>query len=644
MFANGGDLLPVTGLNLYIRVQPSSSQTTDDTLYLHTFVQNHHRTLHCDESLTVPSVVGKDQIKKGISRRMNEIVKLNAQIRDLEVLQQQKTHEEEERLRPILDELHAQVVILQQQMAQHWNDHEVRVVQSRQDTQIEIPDIETKITALEQEHNYAISLLAPIRRLPTEILAEILTVAIKGYGCSAIQLTHVCRSWRLVLLATSRIWSKVKVGSRTSTEKVECLLERTGRVTLDVEIDTESDSTTCILGPCQSYSALVILASTSMRWRNLTIGSFPKEERLLELETPEIPLTFNGPLEGLESFRMTRPCEMNTALRNLIDLTRKVENSKLTILELSSASALYRFAEGSSTVFCRLRVFKADLTEMRDPLDILRHFQCLEDMYIHRLHLPLYSDTVHLPLIGTLKRLFLKRTSIQWMNNRTFPRLVECVIIWPDFQETPPGHSGVDIPACTSFTYDDHLLQPLGAFKLPSVVELVVWNEAWSRTWGSQQIGFIWGPNVSMERILKPRVLHLDTNCYNQHLITALSMIPQVEELVLGLIRPGALGKKFLLAMSAKKGKGNRHPTRNVSGGGVSGGDSGLSWTVSLCPNLRIFGLKFRRWLGEHEVDELSPLFRRIVETRSKSNTPLQSLKVWPTKDTTEQQARELVT
>ena len=593
--------------------------------------------------MTVPSVVGKEQIEKGISGRKNEIVKLNARIRDLEVLQQQKIHEEEERIRPILDELHAQVVILQQQLAQHWNDHEARVGQSRQDTQTEILGIESKISALEQENNHAISLLAPIRRLPTEMLAEILTVAIKEYGCSASQLTHVCRSWRLVLLAMPRIWSKVKVGSRTSTEQVECLLGRTGRVTLDVEIDTESDATTRILGPCQSFTALLILASTSMRWRNLTIGSFPKEEKLLELDASGVPLTFNGPLEGLESLRMTRPCEMNTALGNLIDLTRKVENSKLTTLELSSASALYRFAEGSSTLFRRLRVFKAALAEMKDPLDILPHFQCLEDMYVHRLHLPLYSDTAHLPLIRTLKRLFLKSTSIQWMNNRTFPKLVECTIVWPHFPETLLGQSGVDLPACTSFTYDDHLLQPLGAFNLPLVGVLVVRNEAWNRSRGGQQLGFILGPNISMEKVLKPRVLHLDTQCYDQHLITALMMVPQVEELILGLVRPDALGKKFLLAMLARKGRGNHHLTSNDPGKSVGGNDGGPAWAASLCPNLTVLGLKYRRWLREYENDELTPLFRRIVETRSKSSTPLQSFKIWPTKDITEQEAHELV-
>ena len=585
--------------------------------------------------MTAPSPVEKEKIQEGISRRKDEINKLKYQIRDLETPQQKKTHEDEERIRPTVEKLQRQAAIIQQQRAQHSRD----IVQSRQSTQV--LDIEGKILALEQENNYAISLLVPIRRLPTEILAEILTIATTDYSCSPFQLTHVCRSWRLVLLAMSRIWSTVKVGPWTSTEKIECLLERSGRVPLDVELDTESDEMECMPGRCMSYSALVALADTSWRWRNLSICSFPKEERLLELEASGVLLAFNGPLDNLESFRMTRPCELSTALGSLIDLTRMVENSKLTTLELSSASALYRFADPSSTVFRHLRIFKVDFAEMKDALDILPQFQCLEDMHVHRLHLPLYSQTVHLPLAHTLKRLFLKSTSTQWMSNRTFPRLVECTIIWPHFPETLVGHHGVNLPACTSFTYDDHLLQPLGAFNLSLVDELVVRNEAWNRQRGGQQLSFIWGPNV--ERVLRPRVLHLDTQCYDQHLITALKLVPQVEELILGLVRPDALGKKFLLAMLAKKGRSNHHPTSNDTGEGVSGVDSGPAWTASLCPNLRIFGLKYRRWLREHENDELTPLFLKLVETRSKSETPLQSFKVWPTKDTLEQEARELV-
>jgi hypothetical protein len=587
--------------------------------------------------LTTPSAFEKEQTQETISRRKHEIVDLNAQSRDLEAQQQQKDLEEEERTRPTLDELCG--AVLQEQVGQHWRNHKTRVVQTQREGQAVI---KSKILVGEQENNYAIS-LAPIRHLSAEVLSEIFMLATTEYGCSALHLSHVCRSWRLVLLSISRIWSKVKISTWTSPEKIECLLERSRRTTLDVEIDTDSDSMARMPDPSQSFLALAIVARTSMRWRNLTVRSIPSEKQLLDLEAHGTSLAFNGPLGSLESFKMTRPCEMNTALGNLIDLTRKVESSKLTVLEVWSASALYRFVEVPSSVFRLLRLFKVDLAEMKDPLDILPHFQCLEDMYIHRLHLPLYSPTIILPLTRTLKRLFLKSTSIQWMNNRTFSKLVECIIIWPHFPETLLGQSGVNLPECTSFTYDDHLLQPLGAFNLPSVDKLIVRNEAWNRPQGSQQLGFIWRLNIPTDRTLKPRVLHLNTLCYDQHLITTLKMNPGVEELILGLVRPDALGKKFLLAMLAKKGRENTHLPNNDAGESVSGTGSGPVWTANLCPKLRAFGLKYRRWLRDYENDELTPLFLKILETRSKSDTPLQSFKVWLTKDTTEQEARELV-
>jgi hypothetical protein len=593
-------------------------------------LQNHQTKLY-DGPITAHNAVEKEKAQEGFSRRKDEIVALKVHTRDPEA-QQQKNLEEEEHARPILGELYGQIIVLQEQVAPHL----------QRGAQAVTAGIKSKILFFEQENNHTISLLAPIRHLPAEILSEIFTLAITEYSCSALHLSHVCRSWRLVLLSVSRFWSKVKTSTWTSPEKIECLLERSRRTTLDVEIDTDSDSMACMPDSCQSYVALAILAGTSMRWRNLAVGSIPSEKQLLELEARGTSLAFNGPLESLESFRMTRPCEMNTALGNLIDLTRKVESSKLTVLEISSASALYRFAEAPS-VFRLLRLFKVDLAEMKDPLDILPHFQCLEDMYIHRLHLPLYSPTTILPLTRTLKRVFLKSTSIQWMNNRTFSKLVECIIIWPHFPETLLGQSGVDLPTCTSFTYDDHLLQPLTAFNLPSVDKLIVRNEAWNRPRGGQQLGFIWGPNILTDRTLKPRVLHLDTQCYDQHLITTLKMNPGVEELILGLVRPDALGKKFLLAMLAKKGRENTHLPNNDAGESVSGTGSGPVWTANLCPKLRAFGLKYRRWLRDYENDELTPLFLKILETRSKSDTPLQSFKVWLTKDTTEQEARELV-
>jgi hypothetical protein len=588
-----------------------------------------------------PNEEEKRQIEEEIRRREIEIASLKTTIEVLEFQERHRDQEEQKRLRPVLNELHEQIFVLQDKMAEHWRDYQNRLAQSRRQTETAIANLNDRVLALEQKNVHASSLLAPIRRLPAEILSEIFLIAITAYGFSALRLMWVCRSWRSVLITLSRAWSMIKVHTWTRTDLFEFLLERTRRVTLDVEIDTDSDSSSRTPDPSRSYAALAMITETSKRWRSLTIHSFPKGAELTNSGVLGPLLAIEGPMEALESFRVTEPCEMNTGLSHLIDVARSGNNSKFTTLELSTCDALCQFAKPPSSPFRYLRSFKVDLADMRDPLDILTQFERLEDLHAHRLHLPLYSDTAHLPLLHTLKRLFLKSTSVQWMQGRRFSRLKECTIIWPDLSEALLSRDPVDLPVCAQFTYDDHLLQPLMAFNLPLLDKLVIRNEAWNRPRGSQQLGFIWGPNVPVGKILRPRALHLDTQCYDQHLINALKMLPEVEELVLGLVRPDALGKKFLSSMLAKKGREDSTGAQTM-GYGLSSTTRGPVWIASLCPILKILGLKYRRWLRDHETDEISPILLRIVETRAKSATPLQSLKFYPTKDTTDEDAKEL--
>jgi len=600
---------------------------------------------HLVGPFAIPEDEEKRRTEKDIWGRQTEIDKLKSVIQALESQQRRRDCDQQERVRPILDELYAQIIVLQEKMAVHWRNHESRNIQSRRQTETAIADIQNKISVLEKTNLYAASLLAPIRRLPAEILSEVFIIATIVYGCSALRLMGVCRSWRSTLMTTSRIWSTIRVRTRTRTDLVGFLLERTKRVTLNVEIDTDSDLGLHISGPSRSFAALAMVAETSARWRNLTIRSFPNETELTNSGVLGTELTFEGPMDDLESFRITGPCEMSIALSKLIDLVRSSKSSQLTTLELSTCDALYQFARPPTSRFRYLRSFKVDLIEAKDPLDILPQFERLEDLYAHRLRLPLYSETTHLPLIRTLKHLFLKSTSVQWMQGRSFSKLSECTIIWPHLPETLLSRDPVNLPVCAHFEYDDHLLQPLTAFNLRSVDRLVIRNEAWNRPRGSQQLGFIWGPNIHipMGEFLRPRILHLDTQCYDQHLINALKMIPEIEELVLGLVRPDALGKKFLWSMLAKKGREGSTSAHTIMHESISVTRSSGAWIAALCPNLKILGLKYRRWLRNHEADEISPILWKIVETRAKSATPLRSFKFWPTKDTTDEDAKELV-
>ena len=602
-------------------------------------------TKHLVDPSVIPGDQEKEQAEEEIRSHETEIDKLNTAILALEFEQQKTDRSEQERVRPVLDKIYTQIVVLQEMMAEHWRVYQNRVIQSRRQTDEAITDIRKKVSVLEQKNFYVISLSAPIHRLPVEIVSEILMFAILVYECSALRLMHVCRSWRLTLMTMSRVWSTIQVRTWTRVDLVEFLLERTKRVTLDVNIDTDSDSGSYISDPNRSFAALAVVAETSKRWRNLTIRSFPKETDSSNSKVLGTGLAFEGPMEALESFRITGSCEMNTSLIKLIDFARSSKKAQLTTLELSTCEALYRFAEPPTSLFRYLKSFTVNFTEMKDPLDVLPQFERLEYLHAHRLQLPLYSDTTRLPLIHTLRRLFLKNTSVQWMQGRNFAKLLECTIIWPHLPEALLSKGPVDLPVCVHFTYDDHLLQPLTAFYLPVVDRLVIRNEAWNRPRGSQQLGFIWGLNahIPMEKFLRPKILHLDTQCYDQHLVNALKVIPEVEELVLGLVRPDALGKKFLSSMLAKKGREDSTGPHTIDHESMSVTRGNTTWVVSLCPNLKVLGLKYRRWLRDHEADEISPILRRIVETRAKSTTPLQSFKFWPTKDTADEDAKEFV-
>jgi hypothetical protein len=43
------------------------------------------------------------------------------------------------------------------------------------------------------------------------------------------------------------------------------------------------------------------------------------------------------------------------------------------------------------------------------------------------------------------------------------------------------------------------------------------------------------------------------------------------------------------------------------------------------------------------EKDEIKPMLEKIIQSREKTEVPLQSVKFWPTKDTPEADAEELV-
>ncbi|KDQ62007.1 hypothetical protein JAAARDRAFT_123034, partial [Jaapia argillacea MUCL 33604] len=95
------------------------------------------------------------------------------------------------------------------------------------EAEVELRKLRRRISALEEKRDFTqsrctniISLLAPIRRLPPEIISKIFAHTL-GPGLVdplkhplPVLLTHVCSYWRHIALSTPTLWSSLSVEPR----------------------------------------------------------------------------------------------------------------------------------------------------------------------------------------------------------------------------------------------------------------------------------------------------------------------------------------------------------------------------------------------------------------------------------------------
>jgi len=483
--------------------------------------------------------------------------------------------------------------------------------------------------SLRREH------VSPACRLPPEILMDILDISVKSNGHSALDMMHVCHYWRAIAFDLPRLWSALTIRPWTAREYIEFVVERSKQTPLEVEINWNKG-----LGDDRrTHEGMHLALQTMSRWRTLTLAGFPAQLDINMVTEWGIPVVALA-VPQIQALKITSDCEMSDPLALLLKTIATTSTHRLADVEITSPGALLFFSNPVyRSFFSHLKRFKVDLRGMRDPVDILPSFESLEVLEAYGLRLPTYDDDVDLPIVRTLKRMYLKSASMQWICARTFPALEESTIIHPQWACLPPSPH---FPTCTRFTYDDRSIEQISEFRLPKLDKMIIRNEAWSKLGGSLQLASVWGELANSGR-LRPRVLHLDVHCYDQDLINALRLHPNLEVLVLGLVRPSALGKKFFNSMVARKVKGTSSiPGPNSASARPNGASSNL-WVAPLIPNLRCFGVRYRRWIRETEEDNITPLLKKIIQSREKTEVPLRSVKFWPNKDTPEEDALELV-
>ena len=121
------------------------------------------------------------------------------------------------------------------------------------------------------------------------------------------------------------------------------------------------------------------------------------------------------------------------------------------------------------------------------------------------------------------------------------------------------------------------------------------------------------------ESRLAPRILHISVEATTQAWATAFAFMSNLEELVIHNAQPSSLGVKVLQSLVV-------HPAHADHLG--TSATPGRQYT-SLCPSLKRFGLRYRRWLRPSGQIDLIPEFASIIRSRQRSIFSLQSFRVW---------------
>jgi len=459
------------------------------------------------------------------------------------------------------------------------------------------------------EHWWLIQIIVPVTRLPLELLQSILSTIIDDASGPPLALMLVCKPWYSVVAG---IWASLSLGTRTPRYAVTKKLERIPRF-LDIVVDTEIDrgDFTPLEG---AYEGIFAAIGATSLWRSLVVQTFPGQidlpDHLVDRGFQRCP---NATVCRLRSFKIKCACEMSPLLDRLLRILGTTASAELTTVEINSANVISFLVPVYSPIFRSVKVLFLDTSGMHNPVDLLPHLHQLETLTASHLPLPIYAHDINLLFVNTLRHLTLRAVSLQWMSGRTFGVLERCTISFPLHHRILPIFS-TTLPNCKHLIFQGYSLDVLGGVSAQKLALLSATSTgAFNRRGARQLVSF--SSRVLGESRLAPQILHISIDATNEAWMNALTFMPHLEELVIGNARPSSLRPKVLQPLIARPVHTNNPSVISATG----------EWVAPLCPLLRRFGLKYRRWLRTSEHFDLIPDFLSIISSRPHSNCSLQS-------------------
>jgi hypothetical protein len=452
-----------------------------------------------------------------------------------------------------------------------------------------------------------LSLQGPICYLPSELLSEIFLISVEMLGVRQNTLQEVCQTWRALV---AHLWGELQLGTWTSTPKIAPVVNQ-GPRSLDVVIDTGMDETPS----GKPYSALAFAWTSASRWRSLKIKSFPIHA---SMPVGNIPFSFHTPFINLESLFIGPGCDFSNVMTEIMDNITSTITPKLTSLIFTAPRVFHQLNNPYLVrIYPHLTVLELAI-RVQEPVDLLHHCAHLEVMKLSGVILQPSSLGDELPCLRTLRHIWLKRSSIQWMSDQIFQQVKSCILLRPVDPHSIGNTRTISLPACNRITVQSRSIKFLAAFHAPLVDKIEIECNQWSRAGANLEFSRLWTRRCN-QRIIRPKVLSLKICCSDQLLLDALQLL-DLEELVLELPHPSALGACFFRALCGV-------PTQPFTGRTI---EEWKEWTVGsagwqpkICPSLHKLQLHYERWLRDSEMDAVMPLFIAVAWSRRELPSPL---------------------
>jgi hypothetical protein len=450
--------------------------------------------------------------------------------------------------------------------------------------------------------NYLLAqtLVTPVHRLPEEILAEIIRIAVAENGQKPQHLIGVCRRWLIITTRLPHLWSSLRVLPWTNRELIKRSLARAGQRNLDVIIHIgEGDISD--FGDTEPYEGATIAAESAERWQSL----------VLQCHSTDVT---SPPMRGYPD--TPSPTHASSLHKCLFKIASSAQ--RLTRLEVNGPHSLFRFVQPILyEILRRITDLKVHISGGAGVVDILPSLSSVTRLDLSHLVLPDYTPSVDLPFTEHLVYLSLLAVSVQWMAGRDFTALKTCRINSPRHHRALQ-RSSVTLPVCGELAYHAYPLEGLMAFNGPQIKVLSTGINSINIPRNATELDRV---HSFCARQATLQHIHLTIEGHDLSLVRILKLLSGLKELALNLDRPSSIGWKFFRTLIARSP--NFKGRLNVEWWSSMFDHEELDSPLLLCPSLTTLALRYGRWLRDTETELILPLCTAILHSRQLVGVPL---------------------